>query len=135
MSSHLFEGKFGIERETLRLDSFGRLAQTPHPFGEDPHITRDFCENQIELVTPVCNSIDEAVDALAELDALMVLYSAASTVLISPRLPNTLPVNIIIVANTNPQLDSFLFASFLLLNFLNILYFVLSYLSTKDVHF
>lgn len=62
------EGKFGIERETLRVDSFGSLAQTPHPFGDDPHITRDFCENQIELVTPVCGSIDEALDALGELD-------------------------------------------------------------------
>ncbi len=62
------KGKFGIECETLRVDSFGSLAQTPHPFGDDPHITRDFCENQIELVTPVCGSIDEALDALGELD-------------------------------------------------------------------
>lgn len=69
MSSRLFEGKFGIERETLRVDSFGRLAQTPHPFGDDPHITRDFCENQIELVTPPCASIDAALSALGELDA------------------------------------------------------------------
>ena len=56
------EGKFGIEREMLRVDSFGSLAQTPHPFGDHPHITRDFCENQIELVTPVCGSIDEALE-------------------------------------------------------------------------
>ena len=69
MNSHLFEGKFGIERETLRVDCHGRLAQTPHPFGEDPHITRDFCENQIELVTPPCESIDDALAALAELDS------------------------------------------------------------------
>jgi glutamate--cysteine ligase len=69
MRSHLFEGKFGIERETLRVDSFGSLAQTPHPFGDDPHITRDFCENQIELVTPVCSSIDEALESLGTLDA------------------------------------------------------------------
>ena len=69
MSSHLFEGKFGIERETLRVDGFGRLVQTPHPFGDDPHITRDFCENQIELVTPPCASIPEALSALGELDA------------------------------------------------------------------
>lgn len=68
MRSHLFEGKFGIERETLRVDSFGRLAQSPHPFGDDPHITRDFCENQIELVTPVCSSIDEALESLGALD-------------------------------------------------------------------
>lgn len=67
-SKYYYSGKFGIERETLRVDGQGRLAQTPHPFGNDEHITRDFCENQVELVTPVCNSIDEAVDALAELD-------------------------------------------------------------------
>lgn len=65
---YYYSGKFGIERETLRVDSQGRLAQTPHPFGTDEHITRDFCENQIELVTPVCHSVDEAVEALAVLD-------------------------------------------------------------------
>lgn len=67
-SKYYYSGKFGIERETLRVDSKGRLAQTPHPFGNDEHITRDFCENQTELVTPVCNSIDEAVEALGVLD-------------------------------------------------------------------
>ena len=67
-SKYYYTGRFGIERETLRVDSHGRLAQTPHPFGDDGHITRDFCENQLELVTPVCNSIDEALESLAELD-------------------------------------------------------------------
>lgn len=67
-SRHQLEGHFGIERETLRVDRSGRLAQTPHPFGDDPHITRDFCENQIELVTPVCSSISEALASLAALD-------------------------------------------------------------------
>ena len=62
-------GKFGIERETLRVDSRGRLAQTPHPFADDAHITRDFCENQIELVTPVAESIEGALQSLAKLDA------------------------------------------------------------------
>ncbi len=67
-SKYYYSGKFGIERETLRVDGKGRLAQTPHPFDNDEHITRDFCENQVELVTPVCNSVDEAVEALAVLD-------------------------------------------------------------------
>ena len=67
-SKYYYSGKIGIERETLRVDGQGRLAQTPHPFGNDEHITRDFCENQVELVTPVCHSVDEAVEALAELD-------------------------------------------------------------------
>ena len=68
ISSRLLNGRFGIERETLRVDRTGRLAQTPHPFGDDPHITRDFCENQIEIVTPVCGSIGEAMEALGRLD-------------------------------------------------------------------
>ena len=69
MTKHdaLRRGRFGLERETLRVDSAGRLAQTPHPF-TSPHLTRDFCENQLEIVTPVCDSIPEALDALAILD-------------------------------------------------------------------
>jgi len=63
-----FKGAFGIERETLRVDSRGRLAQTPHPFGDSENITRDFCENQIELITPVCYTIEDAVSELAKLD-------------------------------------------------------------------
>ena len=62
-------GGFGLERETLRVDIHRKLAQTPHPFGDDEQITRDFCENQIELITPVCPSVDAAVAALGELDA------------------------------------------------------------------
>ena len=68
MKQYDLGGCFGIERETLRVDSAGRLAQTPHPFAYDPHITRDFCENQIELVTPVADSIDGALQHLADLD-------------------------------------------------------------------
>ncbi|MBR1739108.1 MAG: glutathione synthase [Ruminococcus sp.] len=64
----LYEGSYGLERETLRVDSEGRLAQTPHPFGSDENMTRDFCENQIELITPVCKSISEVLESLGELD-------------------------------------------------------------------
>lgn len=67
-NKYYFNGNFGLERETLRVDSNRRLAQTPHPFGDDEHITRDFCENQIELITPVYKSAAEAVAALGELD-------------------------------------------------------------------
>lgn len=67
-NEYYFNGNFGLERETLRVDSSGRSAQTPHPFGDDEYITRDFCENQIELITPVCQSAAEAVAALTELD-------------------------------------------------------------------
>ena len=67
MNDNFFNGNFGLERETLRVDKHGRLAQTPHPFN-DTHITRDFCENQIEIVTPVADSIDKAIEYLSELD-------------------------------------------------------------------
>ena len=63
-----FEGQFGMERETLRVDAAGRLAQTPHPFDE-PSITRDFCENQLEIITPVCHSVDEMLETMAQYDA------------------------------------------------------------------
>ena len=62
-----YKGSFGIERETLRVDRNGRLAQTKHPF-TDKAITRDFCENQIELVTPVSDSIKGALSQLERLD-------------------------------------------------------------------
>ena len=68
MNSSLFEGKFGLERETLRVDKNGRLAQTLHPF-EDEHLSRDFCENQLEIITPVCNSIEEMMRTLKRLDS------------------------------------------------------------------
>ncbi|HAJ96992.1 MAG TPA: glutathione synthase [Ruminococcus sp.] len=62
-------GCFGLERETLRVDENGELAQTLHPFpDDDKHITRDFCENQMELVTPVCHSIQEAIASIEMLD-------------------------------------------------------------------
>ncbi len=67
-NKYLFTGNFGLERETLRVDKNGVLSKKPHPFGLDDYITRDFCENQIELITSVCSSVDEAVKALEQLD-------------------------------------------------------------------
>ena len=62
-----FRGRFGLERETLRVDKYGRLAQSRHPFSEDC-FSRDFAENQLEIVTPVCNSTDELLNVLEKLD-------------------------------------------------------------------
>lgn len=60
----LFKGGFGLEKESLRVTEEGFLAQTPHPFPDDPHIVRDFCENQTEINTPVASSPQAAVTAL-----------------------------------------------------------------------
>ena len=60
----LLKGKFGLEKESLRITPDGYFAHTPHPFMGDDHIVRDFCENQTEINTPVVDSAREAVEAL-----------------------------------------------------------------------
>lgn len=65
----LLKGKFGVERETLRVDKEGNLALTKHPKVFEckishPYITTDFSESQIELITPTLNSIEEAYSYL-----------------------------------------------------------------------
>ena len=64
----LLKGNFGLEKESLRVDAEGFLAHTSHPFPNDDHIVRDFCENQTEINTPVLHSAAEAVQALAGYD-------------------------------------------------------------------
>lgn len=64
--SLLLHGNFGIERETLRIDGQGFLAQTKHPAPGDEHIVRDFCENQVEINTSVSSSAEGALETLAE---------------------------------------------------------------------
>lgn len=71
--SHMFEGGFGLEKESLRVSDTGRLSQTKHPFGDDPRMDRDFCENQTELITSVCNSSDDAWKQLADLHKTAVI--------------------------------------------------------------
>lgn len=60
----LLNGNFGLEKESLRVDENGFLAHTKHPFPNDDHIVRDFCENQTEINTPVTHSPAEAVASL-----------------------------------------------------------------------
>ena len=57
-------GTFGLERETLRVTSDGYMAQTPHPFPDDEHIVKDFCENQAEINTGVHNTAQGAINDL-----------------------------------------------------------------------
>ena len=48
-----------MEKEGLRLNLDGSLAQSPHPFEDDPEVYKDFCESQAEIITPVADSTDE----------------------------------------------------------------------------
>lgn len=68
---------FGVEREGLRVTKEGKLALTPHPaiFGDklkNPYITTDFSESQIELVTPVFDSVDEVYNFLEALTDIVI---------------------------------------------------------------
>lgn len=68
MDPRVWEGRFGLEKENLRLTADGRLALTPHPFDDDPHISKDFCESQVEMITEVCDSTDGLYRAIRRLD-------------------------------------------------------------------
>ena len=58
------ESEVGLEMESLRVTPEGFLAHTPHPFPGEPALDRDFCENQIEIITPVLYSAEEACTTL-----------------------------------------------------------------------
>ena len=61
----------GLEKESLRVQQDGKLAVTPHPKAlgsalTHPHITTDFSESQLELITGVHDSVAACLDELAE---------------------------------------------------------------------
>ena len=68
----LTEGNFGLEKESQRITPTGDLALTPHPavFGdklENPYVTTDFSESQMEFITPPLKSVEETYDNLKKL--------------------------------------------------------------------
>lgn len=61
----ILQATFGLEREGLRIQKNGEIAQTPHPsiLGNrrfHPSIQTDFSEQQLEFITPVANSTKKA---------------------------------------------------------------------------
>ncbi len=62
----------GIEKESLRARPDGALAVTPHPAAlgsplTHPHITTDFSESQLELITGARTGVDEMLEELAHI--------------------------------------------------------------------
>jgi len=62
----------GLEKEALRVQPDGWLAQTPHAAAlgsalTHPHITTDYSEALIELITPPCESISGALGWLDDI--------------------------------------------------------------------
>src|SRR6266581_333203 len=65
-------GRKGVEKESLRVRPDGSLASTPHPASlgsalTNVHITTDFSESLIELVTPAFTASWELLQYLLDL--------------------------------------------------------------------
>ena len=65
----LSNSKIGLEKEALRVDKYGTISYKMHPlhFGAsltNKFITTDYSEALIEVVTPPCNSHEEAINYL-----------------------------------------------------------------------
>ena len=72
----ILAGSFGIEWESLRAKDEGKLSLTPHPevFGDklnNPVVTTDFSESQIEIITPTFHTIDKAFDVFSLLSDIV----------------------------------------------------------------
>ncbi len=62
----------GIEKESLRATASGALALTPHPEAlgsalTHPHITTDYSESQLELITGVHASVEQCLEELTHI--------------------------------------------------------------------
>ena len=85
----------GIEKEGLRVDADGRLSSAPHPQAlgaalTHPHITTDFSEAQLELITGAHTDIDGCLGELTELHQV-VHRSIGNELLWCASLPCKLP--------------------------------------------
>jgi glutamate--cysteine ligase len=87
----------GLEKESLRTQVNGRLAMTPHPTAlgsalTHPHITTDFSESQVELITSVHASADACMDELTRIQQFT-LQSLGDEMLWVSSMPCGLPAD------------------------------------------
>ncbi len=69
----LKQGRIGLEKECLRVNTEGKIAQSAHPatLGSpltNPYITTDYSEALLELITPPCDSSAEALAFLGDVE-------------------------------------------------------------------
>ncbi|MGH8690344.1 MAG: glutamate--cysteine ligase [Burkholderiales bacterium] len=87
----------GIEKESLRVRPEGSLALTPHParLGSaltHPHITTDFSESQLELITGVHPDADACLQELTEIHQV-VMRAIGEELLWAASMPCNLPAD------------------------------------------
>jgi glutamate--cysteine ligase len=93
----LGELRRGIEKESLRVRPDGSLALTPHPaqLGSaltHPHITTDFSESQLELITGVHPDADACLQELTEIHQV-VIRAIGDELLWASSMPCNLPAD------------------------------------------
>ena len=87
----------GIEKESLRVRPDGSLAITPHPpaLGSPlthPHITTDFSESQLELITGVHTDVDRCLEELTRIHQF-VFRHISDELLWASSMPCNLPAD------------------------------------------
>jgi glutamate--cysteine ligase len=87
----------GIEKESLRVRPDGALALTPHPEAlgaalTHPHITTDFSESQLELITGVHGDADGCLQELTEIHQVVV-RAIGNELLWASSMPCNLPAD------------------------------------------
>ena len=95
---YLLKARYGIEKESQRIDLLGNLSKTEHPKNisnpdSHPYIQRDFAETQLELITPVTESLDELFNYLEAIQNVA-YHSIGNKEMIWPlSMPPKLPEN------------------------------------------
>ena len=85
----------GIEKESLRVRPDGTLAQTLHPAAlgaalTHPHITTDFSESQLELITGPHHAIDACLEELTHIHQVVYRH-VGEEILWCASMPCSLP--------------------------------------------
>ncbi|MBA2674723.1 glutamate--cysteine ligase [Ramlibacter sp.] len=93
----LQEIRRGIEKESLRATASGALALTPHPdpLGSaltHPHITTDYSESQLELITGVHASVEQCLEELTRVHQFALRALGDETLWVS-SMPCNLPAD------------------------------------------
>lgn len=93
---YVLSARFGLEKESQRSTFNGELAKTDHPSilgnrSYHPYIQTDFCETQLELITPVMTSVQELLRFLAAIHDVAIRSMSKEEILWPLSMPPQLP--------------------------------------------
>lgn len=85
-------GKKGIEKESLRVDREGEIAQTPHPSSlgsalTHPYITTDYSEALLEFITPPFADVRETFQFLCDIHQFVYANLTSDEILWATSMP------------------------------------------------